>query len=329
MDTFAHGIAFRWRSAVVKQTVGSGFSRLLAILVVFGGHLAGADVASAQAVSPAERAVLYDEDLSSPTGHQYVGSVVWRTKVVKVAGQADEVALSADVDIPTRKFKMTLSLKRNLDKSLPASHVVELTFHLPPDFAGRGISNLPGLLMKSNETARGAPLAALAVKVKDRLFMIGLSNVDADRARNLNLLLGRAWLDVPLVYSDNRRAILAIEKGTSGAQAFKTAFTAWGQYSRVVQTEPGTSDNSAAVGDYLVQVSSQRSEQDAAASYKVLQDKFPGVLGAWVPIITRADTGASGIFYRAAVGPFKTADEASQFCSTLKAAGGQCVVQRN
>jgi cell division protein FtsN len=34
-------------------------------------------------------------------------------------------------------------------------------------------------------------------------------------------------------------------------------------------------------------------------------------------------------FYRAAVGPFDTADEASQFCATLKAAGGQCVVQRN
>ena len=329
MDTFGHGIAFRWRSAPVKQTVGSGISRFLAILIVFGSHLAGADVAPAQAVSPAERAVLYDEDLSSPKGQQYVGSVLWHTKVVKVAGQADEVALSADVDIPTRKFKMTLSLKRNLDKLLPASHVVELTFRLPRDFAGGGISNLPGLLMKSNETARGAPLAALAVKVKDRLFMIGLSNVDADRARNLNLLLGRAWLDVPLVYSDNRRAILAIEKGTSGAQAFKAAFTAWGQYSAVVQTEPVTSDSNAAVGDYLVQVSSQRSEQDAAASYKVLQDKFPGVLGAWAPIITRADTGASGIFYRAAVGPFKTADEASQFCSTLKAAGGQCVVQRN
>jgi hypothetical protein len=97
----------------------------------------------------------------------------------------------------------------------------------------------------------------------------------------------------------------------------------------VVRTEPVTSESSAAVGDYVVQVSSQRSEADAQASYKVLQDKFPNVLGAWVPIITRADAGTNGIFYRAAVGPFKTADEASQFCGTLKAAGGQCVVQRN
>jgi hypothetical protein len=282
--------------------------------------------------SPGERAVLYDEDPANPAGQQYQGSVVWRTEVSKVAGQPDEVSVNADIDIPARQLEMTLTLKRNLDKSSPASHVIELKFHLPPDFAGGGIGNLPGMLMKSNERARGAPLAGLAVKVTDGSFLVGLSNVDSQRTHNLQMLLERAWFDVPLVYANNRRAILAIEKGASGEQAFKTAFTAWGQYSREpaarpVQTERITADGGA--GDYVVQVSSQRTEQDAQASYKVLQDKFPGVLGAWVPIITRAETRATGIFYRAAVGPFKTADEASQFCNTLKAAGGQCVVAKN
>lgn len=283
------------------------------------------------ASSPGERAVLYDEDPANPAGQQYQGSAVWRTEVTKVAGQPDEVTVNADVDIPARQLEMTLTLKRNLDKSLPASHVIELKFRLPTDFAGGAIGTLPGILMKTNERARGTPLAALTVKVTDGSFLVGLSNVDADRTRNLQMLLERAWFDVPMVYANNRRAILAIEKGASGEQAFKTAFTAWGQYSREharpIQTERITANNGA--GDYVVQVSSQRSEQDAQASYKVLQDKFPGVLGAWVPIITRAETGATGIFYRAAVGPFKTADEASQFCSTLKAAGGQCVVVKN
>jgi hypothetical protein len=329
VDNFGHDIAFRWRAAAVKQAIGSRFSRLLAILFICSGQLAAADLVFAQSASSSQRAVLYEEDLSNPRGQQFVGSVVWRTEVVEVAGKPDDVALNADVDIPSRKFKMKLSLRRNLDNSLPASHVVELTFRLPSDFAGGGIASLPGLLMKSNELARGVALAGVPVKVKDGYFMVGLSNGEADRAGNLNLLLGRDWLDITLVYSDHRRAIIAIEKGTSGAQAFKTAFTAWGQYSLVARTDPATSDGNAGAGDYVVQVSSQRSQQDAEASYKVLQDKFPGVLGAWAPIITRADSGASGIFYRAAVGPFKTADEASQFCSTLKAAGGQCVVQRN
>jgi SPOR domain len=82
-------------------------------------------------------------------------------------------------------------------------------------------------------------------------------------------------------------------------------------------------------GGYLVQVSSQRSELDAEASYRALQDKFPGVLGSRSPLIKRADLGDKGVYYRAMVGPFGSPDEASQFCGSLKTAGGQCVVQRN
>jgi hypothetical protein len=82
-------------------------------------------------------------------------------------------------------------------------------------------------------------------------------------------------------------------------------------------------------GSYLVQVSSQRNEADAQASYRALQGKFPGVLGSRGPVIKRADLGDKGVYYRAMVGPFGSPDEASQFCGSLKTAGGQCVVQRN
>ena len=81
--------------------------------------------------------------------------------------------------------------------------------------------------MKSNEQARGTPLAGLAVKVTDGFFLVGLSNVDADRARNLQLLKERSWFDVPLVYANQRRAIIAIEKGAPGERAFNEAFAAW------------------------------------------------------------------------------------------------------
>jgi hypothetical protein len=82
-------------------------------------------------------------------------------------------------------------------------------------------------------------------------------------------------------------------------------------------------------GGYLVQVSSQKNEADAQASYRVLQGKFPGVLGAHTAVIKRADLGEKGVYYRAMVGPFGSSEEASQFCGNLKSAGGQCVIQRN
>ena len=82
-------------------------------------------------------------------------------------------------------------------------------------------------------------------------------------------------------------------------------------------------------GGYVVQVSSQKSEADAQASFRSLQGKFPAVLGSRSPLIKRADLGEKGVYYRAMVGPFGSPDEASQFCGNLKTAGGQCVVQRN
>jgi hypothetical protein len=86
---------------------------------------------------------------------------------------------------------------------------------------------------------------------------------------------------------------------------------------------------SAAGGGYMVQVSSQKNEADAQASFRTLQGKFPAVLGSRAPLIKRADLGEKGVYYRALVGPFGSPDEASQFCGSLKTAGGQCVVQRN
>jgi hypothetical protein len=82
-------------------------------------------------------------------------------------------------------------------------------------------------------------------------------------------------------------------------------------------------------GSYVVQVSSQRSEADAQASYRALRGKFPSVLGARAPLIKRADLGDKGVYYRAMVGPFDSPEEAAQVCGNLKTAGGQCVVQKN
>jgi hypothetical protein len=86
--------------------------------------------------------------------------------------------------------------------------------------------------------------------------------------------------------------------------------------------------STAGSGSY-VQVSSQRSESEAQAAFRSLQAKFPDQLGSRQPSIRKVDLGAKGTYYRAMVGPFANAGEASQLCSNLKAAGGQCLVQKN
>ena len=185
---------------------------------------------TAPGAAVAQKVVLYEEDPNDPNGKRFVGSAIWRTEMISPGpGQAPEMAIRADVDVPDRKLTMTWSLRRNTDKTLPASHTVEITFKLPPDFPSGGISNVPGILMKQAEQTRGVPLAGLAVKVTNGFFLIGLSAADADKDRNLQLLKERAWFDIPVVYNNNRRAILAIEKGTPGDRVFAEAFKAWKQ----------------------------------------------------------------------------------------------------
>jgi len=134
-----------------------------------------------------------------------------------------------DVEVPERKMSVTLSFRRNTDASLPASHTVEIVFTLPPDTPGGGVQKVPGVLMKQAEQTRGVPLAGLAVKVTPGFYLIGLSNAETDKDRNLQLLKERAWFDIPVVYNNNRRAILALEKGTPGERVFADAFKAWKQ----------------------------------------------------------------------------------------------------
>jgi hypothetical protein len=176
----------------------------------------------------AQRVVLYEEDPNDPNGKRFVGSAIWRTETVSPgAGLAPELAVRANIEIPDRRMTVTWSLRRNTDKALPASHTIEIMFNLPADFPGGGIANVPGVLMKQAEQARGTPLAGLAVKVTNGFFLIGLSAVDADRQRNMQLLKDQEWFDIPIVYTSGGRAILAVEKGPPGDRAFADAFAAW------------------------------------------------------------------------------------------------------
>jgi hypothetical protein len=91
---------------------------------------------------------------------------------------------------------------------------------------------------------------------------------------------------------------------------------------------PAPAASSGGSGSF-VQVSSQRSEAEAQAAFRGLQAKFPTQLGSRELLIHKADLGAKGTYYRAVVGPFANPAEAAELCSSLKAAGGQCLIQRN
>ena len=64
-------------------------------------------------------------------------------------------------------------------------------------------------------------------EVMNGFFVIGLSADDTDVQRNEQLLKDRSWFDIPIVYINGVRAILAMEKGSQGDRTFAEVFAAW------------------------------------------------------------------------------------------------------
>jgi hypothetical protein len=57
------------------------------------------------------------------------------------------------------------------------------------------------------------------LKAANNDFLIGLSSAISDVQHNADLLK-EGWLDIPIVYTTGQRALLALEKGPSGDNAF-------------------------------------------------------------------------------------------------------------
>lgn len=80
-------------------------------------------------------------------------------------------------------------------------------------------------------------------------------------------------------------------------------------------------------GDFVVQLASLRSPEQAQATFNTLQGRFGSILTGFTPDIQRADLGERGIYHRLRVGPMDR-DAANSLCQRYQAAGGDCIVQR-
>ncbi|MBE7204010.1 MAG: histidine kinase [Parafilimonas terrae] len=179
-------------------------------------------------VSVAQRAELIEEvpggDNAQPT--LLPGRVTWKLDTVNGdQGQPLQNAVVATITIPDAGLTLTMTLQRNLDSTLPASHTVNLTFSQTG--GGRTIQDVGLLQAKDDQNARGSPVSGLPVRVRDNLFLIGLSSLPNDIERNTDLLLHKNWFDLALRYTSGKRAVLTFEKGSTGAQVMQNAFAAW------------------------------------------------------------------------------------------------------
>ncbi|SDR04767.1 SPOR domain-containing protein [Pseudovibrio sp. Tun.PSC04-5.I4] len=81
-------------------------------------------------------------------------------------------------------------------------------------------------------------------------------------------------------------------------------------------------------GTYIVQVASVRTVEQAKGQISSYNRRYPNLMALVTPVITRADLGDKGVFYRIQV-PFDGPTSANTFCGEFKSAGGDCYVRRN
>jgi hypothetical protein len=176
----------------------------------------------------AEQAVLYEETGSDSNGKHLTGSVTWRTEQTPSAsGGPPELAVVAEARIPGQPLGMTMTIHRNRDRTLPASHTIDIKFDLPPNMPNGGILNVAAVQLKGDDQNPGQKLAGSVVKVSPDYFLVGLSAIEMDTRLNLQLLKDRPWFDILFVYGNNHRAILSLEKGTTGEKVMAEALAQW------------------------------------------------------------------------------------------------------
>lgn len=211
-----------------EPSLGEGTSIATATQLENGAPLENEGEASGEALAVGQRAIFYEERTNASEGSAQSGNVVWSI-VEESPGDnlPPEPAVRAEATIPDKDLQLKMTIRRNVDQSLPASHIVELIFLTPEDFSGGSVDNVLRVAMKRNEQDTGSPLLGIPAKIADGFFLVALSDSQADLETNTTLMRRQSWLDIPIVYTSGRRALVTLEKGTAGAEIFDEAMQAW------------------------------------------------------------------------------------------------------
>lgn len=167
-----------------------------------------------------QKAIYYFQGKEGEAGQAVEGTATW----AEIAKDG-RPAIQTTIRIPERNVTVLVTIYKNYDEALPASHLVEV------QFAGKisesPIQRVPALVLKQTEQARGQPLAGAAVPVTNELFWIALSDDQDEITRNIQLLREGSWFDIPILFGDQTRALITFEKGIPGDKVFETVMASW------------------------------------------------------------------------------------------------------
>jgi hypothetical protein len=155
-----------------------------------------------------------------------LGSTVWST-IPAAPNQPATVAVKAEADIPDLKMHATMTLRKNTDPTLQATHTIDLKFSFADGAPIAGFKDVGLPQMRKEDSTAAEVLTSVKVKISDIYFLIALAKGEADTARNLDLMQTRSWFDFPLLLNDDRIAKVVFQKSAEGQAMLEKAFEAW------------------------------------------------------------------------------------------------------
>lgn len=187
---------------------------------------------SAQPVFPpinGEKAFLFETAAGSKKPAAS-GNVAWSVVETSPApDQPPEASIHAEIAIPTDGLRATISLTRNLDKTLPATHLIEIIFDLSEGYQGGGIASVEGINFLNGAQGASDPMVGSIVKIAPNVFLFALSDLPAAVKKHRQMMSDPDMIEIPFVYDSGRRAALRLVAGSTGTKVFGKALQEWAQ----------------------------------------------------------------------------------------------------
>lgn len=157
--------------------------------------------------------------------NQFEGKVNWTYLPDNSIG--GQKSLRALIEFPASTMSVDLSIARNTDSGLGASHIVMVIFD---GRAGLGnVLEMSAIEWRERESQVGGILNGTVVPIQANVFMIGLDKAEANVTRNLDLLRTQKWMVFEFRLENGRRGAVLVEKALSGDKAVADALRDWRQ----------------------------------------------------------------------------------------------------
>lgn len=176
-----------------------------------------------------QRMFFYETSLGLEQQARYEGSIAWSEEIESDA-TSSRPYIEGIIQVPERNLSVVITFKLNGDETLPVSHLIDMNFTVPEDFDGGEIEQITEVKFKNSEEQPGDRLEAISAKIDTSFFVVGLQNDKLDVVEsNLQLMSQRGWIDIPITYTNGRKALITLEKGVDGKAIFDKVLAYWQQ----------------------------------------------------------------------------------------------------